>query len=270
MGGRYYHRPDADQERTKANMKRLQKINIGKKIGVFLFLDFDGTLSQIVSHPKYAVIRLDAKKWLKKLLKRRNVKIAIVTGRSLPDIRRRIRLPGLYYVANHGMEVLYKDRFLLKKGRRFERPLKSFGDEMISTLAHIPGIFIEEKGLSVAVHFRQVERKYYSLVKKIVHDVAGPMVKKYDLQITEGKMILELRPAAVWNKGNAVKWLWRKIAQAYFPVYVGDDITDEDAFEALKDHGLTIRVGKKTGSHAQYYISSIRTLIKSDLLKDVE
>lgn len=244
-------------------MKRLQNINIDKKRGVFLFLDFDGTLSQIVSHPKDAVIRPDAKKWLKKLLKRRNVRIAIVTGRSLPDIRRRIRLPGLYYVANHGMEVFYKDRFLLKKGRQFERPLKCFGDEMISTLAHIPGIFIEEKGLSIAVHFRRVERKYHGLVKKVVHEVAEPIVKKYDLELTKGKMVLELRPAAVWNKGSAVKWLWKKIAPAYFPVYVGDDVTDEDAFKALKNHGLTIRIGKKVESYAEYYTNSIKTFIKN-------
>lgn len=263
MGGRYYNRSDTDQVRTKAIVKRLQK-------GVFLFLDFDGTLSQIVSHPRDAVIRPDAKKWLKKLLKRNNIKVAIVTGRSLPDIRRKIRLHGLYYVANHGMEVFYKDRFLLKKGSQFERPLKCFGDEMISTLAHIPGIFIEEKGLSVAVHFRRVERKYHSIVKKIVREIAEPIMKKYDLQLTEGKMLLELRPASVWNKGSAVKWLWKKVAPGYFPVYVGDDITDEDAFKALKPHGLTIRMGMKTGSHAQYYIPSIRTIIESNLLKGVE
>lgn len=231
---------------------------------MFLFLDFDGTLSRISSHPGDAVIRPDAKKWLRSLLKRNNIKIAIVTGRSLTDIIRKVSLPGLYYVANHGMEIFYKNRFLLKKGHRFERPLKCFGDEIIIALAHIPGIFIEEKGLSVAVHFRRVERKYHGTIKGSVCEVADPLIRQYDLQITKGKMILELRPASVWNKGKAVKWLWEKIMPSYFPIYAGDDITDEDAFKALKPHGLTIRVGKKTESHAQYYMPSIRTLMEEE------
>lgn len=251
-------------------MKRLQKMNIDRKRGVLLFLDFDGTLAPIVGHPKDAIIKPDAKNWLKKLLKRNNVKIAIVTGRSLFDIHHKIGLHRLYYVANHGMEVFYKNRFLLKKGGQFERPLKCFSDEMISVLAHISGVFIEEKGLSVAVHFRRVERKYHKFVKEIVREVAKPIIKKYNLQVTEGKMVLELRPSSVWNKGKAVTWLWKKVAATYFPVYVGDDMTDEDAFKVLKLHGLTIRIGKKSNSHAQYYISSIRNLIESDLLKGVE
>lgn len=242
-------------------MKKLQKIDVSKKEGVFLFLDFDGTLSNIVGHPRDAVIRPDAKKWLKKLLKRHNIRAAIVTGRSLPDIYRKLNLCGLYYIANHGMELFHNGRFLLRKGRQFERPLKSFGDEMISTLAHIPGIFVEEKGLSVAVHFRRIERKYYGVAKEIVREVAEPLIKNYGLELTEGKMLLELRPASFWDKGKAVKWLWKKAAPGYFPVYIGDDITDEDAFKALRPHGLTVRVGKKTGSHAQYYIHSIKKVI---------
>lgn len=236
-------------------MKKFQK-------GVFLFLDFDGTLAPIVGHPKDAIILPEAKAWLKRLSKKNNIKIAIVTGRSLPDIRRKVRLHRLYYVANHGMEVFYKSQFLLKKGYRFKKPLKCFGDDVISALAHIPGIFIEEKGLSVAVHFRRVEKKYHSIIKNTVCEVAGPLIKKYDLQVTKGKMILELRPALIWNKGKAVKWLWKKTAPTYFPVYIGDDITDEDAFIALRSFGLTIRIGKKVESNAQYYIPSIKTIIE--------
>ena len=244
-------------------MKKLQKLDFSNKKDIFLFLDFDGTLSRIVSHPQDAIIKPEAKKWLKALLKKRHIKIAIVTGRSLSDICHRLKLGGLYYIANHGMEIFYKRRFLLKRGRQFEKPLNSFGDEAISTLAHIPGIFIEEKGLSVAVHFRRVERKYHRIVKNIVHEIASPFVKKHNLQLTKGKMLLELRPAHFWDKGEAVKWLLKRTAPRHFPIYIGDDITDEDAFRVLKTHGVTIRVGRKTGSHAQYYISSIKNIIES-------
>ncbi len=270
MGGKYYNRSDADQIRIKAIVKRLQKVNIDRKKGVFLFLDFDGTLAPIVGHPKDAVIRPDAKKWLKKLLKKNNIKVAIVTGRSLSDIRRKVSLHGLYYVSNHGTEVFYNGRFLLRKGRQFERPLKCFGGEMISASAHIPGVFVEEKGLSVAVHYRRVNKKYHGEVKNIFSDIAELFTKKYDLQTTKGKMVLELRPVLFWNKGKVVKWLWKKVAPKYFPIYVGDDITDEDAFSTLNPHGLTIRIGRKTGSHAQYYIPSTKAIIDSNLLKGIE
>lgn len=261
MGGGYHNRSDTDKIRTEVIVKKLQRTDIGKKRDVFLFLDFDGTLARIVGHPKDAVIRPDAKEWLKKVLKKNNIKVAIVTGRSLSDIRRRVGLHGSYYVANHGMEVFYKNRFLLKKGHQFKKPLKIFGDEIITSLAHIHGIVIEEKGLSVAVHFRRVERKYRGFIKSIVHEIAAPIVKKHNLQITKGKMLLELRPVSVWNKGKAVEWLWKKIAPESFPIYIGDDMTDEDAFLAIKPYGFGIRIGKKKHSHAKYYINSIRTFI---------
>lgn len=246
-------------------MKKFQRIDLRAEKGIFLFLDFDGTLASIVGHPKDATIMPDAKKWLRKLLKRKNIKIAIVTGRSLSDIRHKAPLQGLYHVANHGAEISHKNRYLLKKGRQLERPLDRFGDEMRHTLAEIPGIFVEKKGLSVAIHFRLVEKKYHGIIKRNVRRLAAPLIDKYGLQITKGKMILELRPALVWNKGKAVKWLWEKVAPSYYPIYIGDDITDEDAFKALGSSGLTIRIGKKTRSYAQYFIPSIKTIIESNL-----
>jgi len=79
-------------------------------------------------------------------------------------------------------------------------------------------------------------------------------------------MLIEVRPALHWNKGNAVLWIWRRLAPKYVPFYIGDDVTDEDAFSALRPYGITVRIGRKTGSHAQYYIPSLRTLTESYFL----
>ena len=92
-------------------------------------------------------------------------------------------------------------------------------------------------------------------------DAARPFVKKYALQLTGGKMVWEIRPAGVWNKGKAVIWVWKRLAKRSVPIYIGDDVTDEAAFKALKGKGITIRVGYKKGSKAAYYLDSPREVL---------
>lgn len=227
-----------------------------------LFLDFDGTLSPIVKNPKDAILSPDIKLWLQKLSKKRTIKIGIVTGRSLPDIKQKVGLKNIIYAANHGMEIFYKGRYLLNKGGRLKKPLKSFGDKIQKILTDVHGVFIESKGLSVAVHYRNVAKIHKRAVRDAVYRTASPYVKRYKLQVTKGKELFELRPALQWNKGKAVMWLWKKRAPKYFPIYVGDDITDEDAFKAIRPFGLAIRIGRKKDSCAEYYVKSIRAILK--------
>lgn len=233
--------------------------------GIILFLDFDGTLSPIVDDPMSAAIPDKIYTWLKKLSRKRGIKIGIVTGRSMQDIRKRVGLKNIIYAANHGMEVYYNGRFILKKGRTYRRPLALIAERLNESLSGIPGIYVENKGLSVAVHLRRVSRNYHRKVQGIVKTTTMQFLKKYDMQLTSGKMLIEVRPALHWNKGKAVLWIWRRIAPGYVPFYIGDDATDEDAFSALRPCGITVRIGRKIGSHAEYYIPSLRTLAESYL-----
>ncbi|OGQ48491.1 MAG: trehalose-phosphatase [Deltaproteobacteria bacterium RIFCSPLOWO2_02_FULL_46_8] len=228
---------------------------------IILFLDFDGTLSPIAKDPSDAILPPNVKLWLQNLSKKDNVRIGIVTGRALSDIKRKVGLKNIVYAANHGMEVFYNGKYLLRKGCAYKRPLQMLAKELIGSLSDISGVVVESKGLSVAVHYRKVNTKLRATVKKIVKKLATPCMKKYNLQLTTGKMVLEIRPAKLWNKGKAVLWMWKKLGRRYMPVYVGDDITDEDAFKALRPYGITIRTGRRKDSHAEYFVKSIKNIV---------
>ncbi|MDP2167565.1 MAG: trehalose-phosphatase [Thermodesulfovibrionales bacterium] len=233
---------------------------------LMLFLDFDGTLSPIVKNPEEAVIKDKVKGWLKRLSEDKNNKIAIVTGRSLKDIIKKVGLKDVIYASNHGMEVYYGGRFLLRKATDIRRPLKRLERELTIKLSGIPDIFIENKGLSLAVHLRRVENQYHKEVKRIVNITVESWLKRYKLQLTGGKMLIEVRPLS-WDKGKAVLWIWKRLAPKHLPVYVGDDVTDEDAFSALKPYGITIRIGRWRKSNAEYSVSSIEKLMAEMTLK---
>lgn len=228
---------------------------------ILLLLDFDGTLAPIVKEPSKAVLPAKIKQWLTKLSSRKGIKVGIVTGRSLEDIRKRVGLKNLIYAANHGMEIFYNGKFLLRKGLAYKKPLRVLAGELRDSLSNIAGVIVENKGLSVAVHFRKTNVKRRPAVKKIVKKLSKPYLEKHKLQLTTGKMILEIRPAKLWNKGKAVLWIWTRLSPKYTPIYIGDDATDEEAFKALRPHGSTIRIGKRKNSHAELFINSIEEII---------
>jgi trehalose 6-phosphate phosphatase len=258
MGGGYHHQYDADTNRAESLMNGERKI--------ILFLDFDGTLSPIVRDPNDAILPPDIKLWLRNLSRKKNLKLGIVTGRTLSDIKQRVGLKNVIYAANHGMEIFYGGKYLLEKGHVYRKPLHILADELSDSLSDISGVIVENKGLSVAVHYRKTKVKRHAAVKRLVKKLSKPFMKKYNLQLTAGKMILEIRPAKHWNKGDAVLWMWKRLAPKYTPVYVGDDITDEDAFKVLRPYGPTIRIGKRNKSHAEYFMRSLKSIIQLGIL----
>jgi len=215
---------------------------LGKKKLVF-FLDYDGTLTPIVSRPDEAFLSDSMRATLEILCKKHTV--AIVSGRFRDDVENFVKLSGIFYAGSHGMDI---------KGPGFEfvhpkaKEARSVVDELIAhfhkELGDIEGALVEEKKFSVAVHYRLVdEGKYLARIQKTVEEAVGRHEEK--VRLMHGKKVFEIQPRLDWNKGRAALWLLEELgldAADVTPVYIGDDITDEDAFRALKGRGVGVLV----------------------------
>jgi len=238
---------------------------------IFLFLDYDGTITPIRKKPALARISTRSKKLLAELSELPLCRLAIISGRSLKSVRKMVGLSGIIYSGNHGLEIQGPARLAsrAKRAIRFQSPaskkhksiIRQLRRWLVADLRHIKGVLIEDKGLSLSVHYRLVASGHRPLVKTVFDQITLPYARRKQIRIKPGKMVLEACPPVEWNKGKAVQWLLRntagKFRHARFPIYIGDDVTDEDAFKVLKNQGLSIYVGKPGKSCARYYVKSI-------------
>lgn len=215
---------------------------------VLLCLDYDGTLSPIVRDPAAACLARSTREILRRLAGIEGLTLAVISGRELKDVRKRVGLPGVTYAGNHGLEIRGPDLEYLNPPARRARPaLRAVARKLSRRLAGIGGAEVEDKGLTLSVHYRRVRPEDRETVRATVFRVAGPYRSRQALRLGEGKMVIEIRPPTAWNKGNAVSLLRREAAKPgsgkVLTVYAGDDRTDEDAFKVLKAEGITIKVG---------------------------
>lgn len=133
-----------------------------------------------------------------------------------------------------------------------KRILGNIIKEMKDALSSVNGVIIEEKGITASIHYRKVNSRDIGKV----FDIFWSTVDKYkDLfRITSGKKVFEIRPYGIWNKGDAVKWVIKNFGKDGLSIYIGDDVTDEDAFKVLRGDGIGISVGKSEES--DYYLKS--------------
>jgi trehalose-phosphatase len=227
---------------------------------IVLFLDFDGTLVKIASTPDKATLPDDTRLILQKLLVTLRCRIAVISGRKLSDLKRKINIPFIIYVGNHGYEIDGSDfDFRNLVSLSMNETLGLLRDQFQKHLSQIPGVLIEDKELTLSVHYRLVESKNLNILKKIFDDICEPYLENNQIMVKPGKMVLEVRPPGIWDKGKAVLWLlnqWKITLgdDNVFPIYIGDDNTDEDAFKVLKDKGLTIKVEPWKETYAEYYL----------------
>jgi trehalose-phosphatase len=230
-----------------------------------LFLDFDGTLLPIQSRPDHVVLPQQLRKLLAALA-HRGFPVWIVSGRSLKDLQRRISIAGIGLAGNHGFEIQWKKKKWMHPVAHTSRP---FTQRMLrriqARLKGIPDILIENKGATGSIHYRNIPTTGAAKVRKVVRQIfySG---QSTGLLLTRGKKVFEIRPVAPWNKGEAILWILKHfLPKRAFPCYIGDDITDEDAFRAVARRGLSIRVGRTQKSVARYQIRSpgeVRTLLQ--------
>lgn len=235
---------------------------------ILLFLDYDGTLAPITESPDLATLSKESKDLLKELSEWPDCSLAIISGRSLNDIKNTVGLKGIIYAGNHGLEVEGSNiKFENQISPRLKLIIKNIYEEMVEKFSKIKGVLIENKGLTISVHYRLVAEKDIQGFLSIFTEITDPHVICDKLRIDSGKKVYEVKPPVKWDKGKVVLWF---LARQQFisggknvlPVYIGDDVTDEDAFRALKGKGLTVFVGEPGNSEADYYLKNTEEVTK--------
>jgi trehalose 6-phosphate phosphatase len=230
---------------------------------LFFFLDYDGTLTPIVARPGMARLSQKQREILLELSQQRNVRIGVISGRTLEDVKKCVGIPGIIYAGNHGLELeRSKTKRVHPAAIAFRHVIRTLIPRLELAYAFLPEILIENKTFSVSVHFRQLSEDRIEFAKMILLRETGDLLSKSKIVLAEGKKVWEIRPPTEWNKGRTVLWLLGNLSghgqRAALPVYIGDDVTDEDAFKAIGDRGITIRVTEDPSepSTAQYHLHS--------------
>jgi len=224
------------------------------------FLDYDGTLTPIVKRPEDAVISEEMRDTLKELAD--HFTVAVVTGRDKEDVKNFIKLDNLIYSGSHGYVTEGPDGLYMQheKSEKIISKLDIVEKDLHDLLeGHTEGVQIDRKRYAIAVHYRNAKKEDVPYVFQVVEK----MLDKHDgLKTGEGKMVVEIKPDIDWHKGKAVLWIYEALGldkdDEVIPVYIGDDVTDEDAFKAIKDFGLGILVenhGQET--EASYSLKNV-------------
>ncbi|KAL1191983.1 putative trehalose-phosphate phosphatase E [Cardamine amara subsp. amara] len=225
----------------------------GKQI--VMFLDYDGTLSPIVDDPDRAFMSKKMRNTVKKLAN--GFPTAIVSGRCREKVYSFVKLTELYYAGSHGMDITGPEKgsicnkknqsLLCQPATEFLPVINEVYEKLVEKTKSIPGAKVENNKFCASVHFRCVEENKWS---DLAHQVRSVLKNYPKLMLTQGRKVLEIRPIIKWDKGKALEFLLESLGYDnctdVFPIYIGDDRTDEDAFKILrgKNQGLGILVSK--------------------------
>ncbi|KAK1618671.1 hypothetical protein QYE76_024188 [Lolium multiflorum] len=243
-----------------ASFKQIVASAQGKKIAVFL--DYDGTLSPIVDDPDKAEMSPVMRAAVRNVAKQ--FPAAIVSGRSRKKVLEFVKLKELCYAGSHGMDIMTssanykhntekgKEANLFQPAREFLPMIDEVSKSLLEVTSGIEGATVENNKFCVSVHYRNVAEKDWKLVARLVNEVLEDFPR---LKVTNGRMVLEVRPVIDWDKGKAVEFLLQSLglsdSENVIPIYIGDDRTDEDAFKVLRERNcgygiLVSQVPKET------------------------
>lgn len=217
---------------------------------VLLALDFDGTLVPFTNRPEDAVLTPEAERVLLQLAAAPGTSVAVLSGRGLDDLKARVG-PQMIRAGNHGLEIEGAGlHFEHADARALAPAVERFCSRMEEMLEGIPGAWVERKGPTATVHYRQAPPDLKEWIEATVHLALGGYGMY--LRIRAGWMVWEVLPRVRWDKGMALDLIVNHMGQPEpLVVCIGDDLTDEDMFLARPD-AISIRVGGERKSSARY------------------
>jgi trehalose 6-phosphate phosphatase len=242
------------QEVMSALEKQEDILHRASQKEIAVFVDYDGTLTNIVARPEDARLPASMRRTLKDLA--RYCTVAVISGRDLKDVQHLVSLTNIFYAGSHGFEISGpKGQHLQQqKGTEFLPVLDQAEKSLRQRLKNkIRGIQVERKKFAIAVHYRRAPEREVPEIEKAVDQVQD---QNRGLRKTTGKKIFELQPDIDWNKGKALLWLLEQLDMdrpGVLPFYLGDDVTDEDAFKVLQARGIGIAVQDRPAPTAARY-----------------
>ncbi len=228
---------------------------------ILLLTDYDGTLTPIVERPELANLSEDVRRLLRTLARQHHFTLGVISGRALTDLKDKVGIGGIIYAGNHGLEIEGPGISFVNPMAEELRPILRIMHYVLSrALGTIRGVFVENKGLSLSIHYRLVEERRAREVERIVKQVVGGAEAAKKARITSGKKVYEIRPAVAWDKGKAIKLLMKRFGKGgrksgLLPMYFGDDLTDEEGFKVINGYGvgISVFVGEESQPSAAHY-----------------
>ncbi|KAG2615251.1 hypothetical protein PVAP13_3NG035600 [Panicum virgatum] len=232
---------------------------------IIIFLDYDGTLSPIVTDPDKAYISDEMREVLKDVAVL--FKTSIVSGRARAKVFDFVRIKEMNYAGSHGMDIklastteststseIDEDCGSYQPAQRHTAMISRVFDTLLHVTKDIKGAKIEHNIFCVSLHYRNCSEEDMPRVQKVVENILEEL--KDGVKLTNGKMVYEFRAPIVWNKGHAVQYIQGKLGvEDPFSIYIGDDQTDEDAFQVLRErkNGIGILVSEASRTTRAFF-----------------
>ena len=223
---------------------------------LLVLTDFDGTLVELAEDPDSIELSSGRRDLLRHLARRPDLTLGVVSGRRVADVRMRVGAgDGVYYAGLHGLEIEGPGMHFLHSQTASTRALiQRLGRRLIDATKDVSGVRVENKELTIAMHVRGAAPAAQQHAEETFREIAGPYLETGTLRVLCGAAVFELLPGVAWTKGDAVLRIKAEVERQYrraaWLIYLGDDVTDENAFSAVGAGGITIAVGDRPATAA--------------------